>query len=425
MAKTLQTGAELPATTDHGLAAIGAVPGPHPRAATKSMPAAARIVLRMLERLHSGSLTMTLPDGRTLRFGRGEPSAAMRVTRWDVFGTTLARGDIGFAESWIDGGWDTDALADLLGVLIANRDALESAVYGTAAGRLLYRIRHLFRRNSRAGSRRNIHAHYDLGNDFYRLWLDAGMTYSSALFEGGAGRTLEQAQQAKYRRILDELALPAGAAVLEIGCGWGAFAELAVADGLRVKGLTLSTEQLAWARARLAAAEAAGLASFELQDYRDERGRHDGVVSIEMFEAVGEAYWPAYFDTVKRSLKAGGRAVVQTILIDDALFDRYRTGSDFIQQYVFPGGMLPSARRFTEAAARAGLAVTAAEHFGPDYAETLKRWRIAFHAEADAVRKLGFDERFMRIWHFYLAYCEAGFHAGSIDVAQFRLEHAA
>ena len=422
MAKTLQTGAELPATTDHGLAAIGAVPGPHPRAATKSMPAAARIVLRMLERLHSGSLTMTLPDGRTLRFGRGEPSAAMRVTRWDVFGTTLARGDIGFAESWIDGGWDTDALADLLGVLIANRDALESAVYGTAAGRLLYRIRHLFRRNSRAGSRRNIHAHYDLGNDFYRLWLDAGMTYSSALFEGGAGRTLEQAQQAKYRRILDELALPAGAAVLEIGCGWGAFAELAVADGLRVKGLTLSTEQLAWARARLAAADAAGLTSFELQDYRDERGRHDGVVSIEMFEAVGEAYWPRYFEAVADALAPGGRAVIQTITIDDALFERYRRGTDFIQQYVFPGGMLPSVPAFEAAARRAGLRVQRRFAFGRDYGRTLRAWREAFCARLPEVRAQGFDDRFVRTWLFYLAYCEAAFEAGNTDVVQFTLE---
>lgn len=390
-------------------------------------PSAARWLYRLLERLHCGSITLRTPDGRTLEFAgdRPGPHATLALADWEVCSDILKKGDIGLAEAWIAGRADSEDLMQLLLLGALNEQAIEQAIHGRWWATLVYRLRHWLRPNTRAGSRRNIHAHYDIGNDFYRLWLDAGMTYSSALFEGDAGRTLEQAQQAKYRRILDELALPAGAAVLEIGCGWGAFAELAAADGLRVKGLTLSTEQLAWARGRLAAADAAGLASFELQDYRDERGRHDGVVSIEMFEAVGEAYWPAYFDTVKRSLKAGGRAVVQTILIDDALFDRYRTGSDFIQQYVFPGGMLPSARRFTEAAARAGLAVTAAEHFGPDYAETLKRWRIAFHAEADAVRKLGFDERFMRIWHFYLAYCEAGFHAGSIDVAQFRLEHAA
>jgi len=425
MAKTLQTGAELSRRGDNSLAGIGATPG-EPRRAAKAaaMPAAARIVLRLLERLHTGSLAMTLPDGRTLRFGRGEPAASMRLSRWEAFGAALARGDIGFAESWIDGDWDTDSLADLLSVLIANRDALESAVYGTAAGRLLYRIRHLLRRNSRTGSRRNIHAHYDLGNDFYRLWLDAGMTYSSALFEGDAGRTLAQAQEAKYRRMLDELSLPAGASVLEIGCGWGAFAELAVADGLRVKGLTLSTEQLAWARDRLAATEAGRLARFELQDYRDERDRHDGIVSIEMFEAVGEAYWPRYFETVARALAPGGRAVIQTITIDEALFDRYRRGTDFIQQYVFPGGMLPSVPAFEAAAQRAGLRVLGRFAFGPDYARTLQLWREAFCARLPEVRAQGFDDRFVRTWLFYLAYCEAAFRAGNTDVVQFTLERA-
>ncbi|GAA4413864.1 cyclopropane-fatty-acyl-phospholipid synthase family protein [Quisquiliibacterium transsilvanicum] len=433
MSKTLDTGANLSRRGDDGLAAIGATPGAQRHDVTAkakaggkaaAMPAAARIVLRLLERLHTGSLSLVLPDGRTLRFGRGEPAASMRLSRWEAFGAALARGDIGFAESWIDGDWQTDSLADLLSLLIANRDALESAVYGTAAGRLLYRIRHLLRRNSRTGSRRNIHAHYDLGNDFYRLWLDPGMTYSSALFDGDAGRTLVQAQEAKYRRMLDELSLPAGASVLEIGCGWGAFAELAVADGLRVKGLTLSTEQLAWARDRLAATGAGRLASFELQDYRDERGRHDGIVSIEMFEAVGEAYWPRYFETVARTLAPGGRAVIQTITIDEALFDRYRRGTDFIQQYVFPGGMLPSVPAFEAAARRAGLRVLRRFAFGQDYARTLQLWREAFCARLPEVRAQGFDERFVRTWLFYLAYCEAAFRSGNTDVVQFTLERA-
>ena len=256
---------------------------------------------------------------------------------------------------------------------------LESAIYGRWWGGLAYRIRHLLNRNTRAGSRRNIHAHYDLGNPFYRLWLDPSMTYSSALFDGdrdGDGtRSLEQAQQAKYRRILDELALEPGASVLEIGCGWGGFAELAARDGLQVRGLTLSTEQLAHARERLAGAGLAGRAEFALQDYRDEHGTYDGIASIEMFEAVGESYWPAYFDTLRRCLAPDGRAVVQTITIDDALFERYRRSTDFIQQYVFPGGMLPRPSVFETHARNAGLRIVRTLAFGQDYARTLALWR--------------------------------------------------
>ena len=280
--------------------------------------------------------------------------------------------------------------------------------------------------NSLEGSRRNIASHYDLGNDFYSLWLDPSMTYSSARFDGDASLSMQDAQTRKYQRMLDLLELPERKSLLEIGCGWGGFAEHAARTAQhQVRGITLSREQLDYARARIRQGRLQDLCRFDLQDYREESRQYDGIVSIEMFEAVGEAYWPAYFDTLKRSLKAGGRAVVQTILIDDALFERYRTGSDFIQQYVFPGGMLPSSRRFKDEAVRAGLTVTAEEYFGLDYAETLRRWRIAFNAQTESVRKLGFDERFMRIWQFYLAYCEAGFRAGSIDVAQFRLEHAA
>ncbi len=250
------------------------------------------------------------------------------------------------------------------------------------------------------------------------------MTYSSALFEGERERPLSVAQDAKYRRILDRLDLPAGASVLEVGCGWGGFAQHAAEHALQVKGLTLSTEQLAWARQRLTDAGLADRVQFALQDYRDERDRYDGIASIEMFEAVGERYWPDYFAMIARCLEGRGRAVIQTITIADELFERYRRGTDFIQQYVFPGGMLPSPSVFEAYARRAGLRVTDRFAFGPDYATTLRQWRVDFTARLADVAALGFDDRFVRIWSFYLAYCEAAFRHGSTDVYQFTLERA-
>jgi len=389
--------------------------------ADEPMPAAARAVLALLSRLRYGRLMLTLPGGSQRTFGAGEPRAAVRLANWNVFGAALARGDIGFAETYIAGDWDTDSLTGLMQVMLANRDVIERAIYGHWWGRLAYRLRHLLNFNSRAGSRRNIHAHYDLGNPFYEVWLDPGMTYSSALFGADPARSLADAQTAKYRRILDELALPAGARVLEIGCGWGGFAELAARDGLHVTGLTLSTEQLAWARRRLDDAGLGDRVALRLQDYRDERGRYDAIVSIEMFEAVGERYWPGWFETLRRCLKPGGRAVVQTITIDDSLFERYRRGTDFIQQYVFPGGMLPSPRVFERAAGAAGLALDQRFSFGPDYARTLNRWHAAFLDGLPRITAQGFDTRFVRTWSFYLAYCEAGFAQQATDVIQFTL----
>jgi cyclopropane-fatty-acyl-phospholipid synthase len=284
-------------------------------------------------------------------------------------------------------------------------------------------VRHLLNRNSRAGSRKNIHAHYDIGNAFYQLWLDPSMTYSSARFSPASGTDLAQAQAQKYRDILGQLALRPGERVLEIGCGWGGFAEVAAREaGAHVTGLTLSTQQLAYARQRMQDAGLDHLAELRLCDYRDSKGQYDAVASIEMFEAVGEAYWPSYFDCVARSLKPGGRACVQTIVIADELFERYRTGTDFIQQYIFPGGMLPSPSAFRAMAQASGLAVTREFAFGIDYADTLAAWRHAFQARLDAVRAQGFDERFIRIWDFYLCYCEAAFRAGNTSVMHFTLE---
>lgn len=388
---------------------------------TESIPASARALLALLQRMHTGRLSLVTPGGSVMHFGQGEPHAHIRLLNWNVVGASMSRGDIGFAETWIDGDWQTDSLATLLRVLTANRDAIERAVYGRWWGQLAYRLRHLLNRNSRAGSRRNIHAHYDLGNPFYQVWLDPSMTYSSALFGHDTAQSLQQAQTAKYRRILDELALPPGSHVLEIGCGWGGFAELAARDGLRVTGLTLSTEQLAYAQERLRGAGLDERARFLLQDYRDEHGRYDGVVSIEMFEAVGEAYWGAYFETLRRCLKPGAPAVVQTITIDASLFERYRRGTDFIQQFIFPGGMLPSPERFETDATRVGLQVLDRFAFGGDYARTLAQWRQAFMDRLPQISTQGFDTRFARIWEFYLAYCEAGFAQRNTDVVQFTL----
>ncbi len=389
-------------------------------------PAAARALLRLLATLQVGSLELQLPDGSVAHFGRrreGEPQAAMRLLDWRVCQATLRRGDIGFAEGFIDGHWTSPDLVALLELCIANRDAMTAAIYGTWWGSLLDRIRHLLNRNSRHGSRKNIHAHYDIGNPFYRLWLDETMNYSSALFEGDLSRPTAAAQQAKVRRALGECALAPGERLLEIGCGWGALAETAAREfDARVVGVTLSDEQLAFARDRMHRQGLADRVDLRLQDYRDiDDEPFDAIASIEMFEAVGREYWGGYFQTLRDRLKPGGRACIQSITIRDDLFDRYVRSTDFIQQYIFPGGLLPSPSAFRAEAERAGLEVINQFAFGPDYAETLRRWRAAFLARDAQVRRLGFDTRFMRTWEFYLAYCEAAFATGNTDVIQFTL----
>ncbi|MEJ7138232.1 class I SAM-dependent methyltransferase [Amphibiibacter pelophylacis] len=382
-----------------------------------------RTVLELLEGLEGGSLQLDLPDGQRHRFGHGPVVAALRVHDEALFSRVLAHGDIGLAESYIEGEWDAGegySLADVLTLLARNHAALRRAVYGSWPRLLMARLRHLLNRNSRKGSQRNIMAHYDLGNEFYRQWLDGTMSYSSALFLPGQDATLESAQRAKYRRILDRLhgGQPTGAHVLEIGCGWGGFAEMAVEDGLAVTGLTLSPAQLEFARQRVPQAD------LRLQDYRDTRERYDHIVSIEMIEAVGERWWPHYFRTLSQSLKPGGKAVVQAITLRDDLFSAYRKSTDFIQQHVFPGGMLPSRQVFERQARRQGLKVSDAHAFGLDYARTLAEWRERFEARWHDIAPLGFDAPFRRLWRFYLAYCEAGFQAGTTDVIQFELQHA-
>ena len=390
----------------------------------ESTPPAARAVLHLLKSLNHGTLDLQLPDGSSAHFGTQapeQPRAAIRLHNWNVCAAALKSGDIGFAESYIAGDWTTPDLTTLLTLFVANRDQIETVIYGSWWGSLLYRAKHLFNRNSRTGSQKNIHAHYDLGNEFYRLWLDPTMNYSSAWFEGDRSAGLVTAQWAKVRRALRECGVQPGHRVLEIGCGWGALAECAAREfGATVTGVTLSTEQLAWAEARLVKADLP--AELRLQDYRDiDDGPFDAIASIEMFEAVGREYWPGFFNTLKTQLKPGGLACIQSITIRDDLFERYVKSSDFIQQYIFPGGLLPSPRAFRAAAAQSGLTVVNELDFGLDYAETLRRWRHQFLGADTPVRKLGFDTRFMRIWEFYLAYCEAAFATGNTSVMQFTL----
>lgn len=407
------------------------------RAKRPALPGEAALGLSILSRLENGAVSLTLPDGQQQLLGEGPQRAAMTLNDLGLFEQTFARGDIGFAESFMRGEFDTPDLAALLTLLADNRKVIESALYGNVWKLIGYRLLHLLRANTRAGSRRNIMAHYDLGNDFYKLWLDPTMTYSSALFTDETRRALDlrdpaqsveqlsEAQRNKYRRIVKHLAIPEGARILEIGCGWGGFAEVATLEaGANLRGLTLSPAQLQWAQQRARDKGFADKAEFVLRDYRDEREKFDFIVSIEMFEAVGKRYWPAYFKQVRDLLKPGGRAVIQVITIDDALFARYVRGTDFIQRYVFPGGMLPSPSVFREQARRAGLRVEEDLAFGLDYADTLAIWHQRFNAVLDTVRAQGFDETFIRLWQFYLAYCEAGFRAGSTDVHQYTLGHA-
>jgi cyclopropane-fatty-acyl-phospholipid synthase len=394
-------------------------------------PPAARATLKLLMRLKHGTLTVKLPDGSVQRFGNGQgPQASLHLLNWNVCSAALKSGDIGFAESYIAGDWTTPHLTDLLQVFIVNRQEVEDVIYGTWLGRFAYRIKHLLNRNTKANSQKNIHAHYDLGNAFYELWLDGTMNYSSAIFETPE-TSMKDAQHAKVRRALRMAQVKPGDRVLEIGCGWGALAEKATSEfGASVVGVTLSTEQLEWANKHMQREGVAEQADLRLQDYRDigkaghlstQDAPFDAICSIEMIEAVGREYWPEYFQTVARLLKPGGHACIQSIVIADELFERYISSTDFIQQYVFPGGCLPCPKEFRAQAAKAGLQVVDEFSFGQDYARTLQLWHEQFAAQKAHVLQLGFDERFIRIWEFYLSYCEAAFLEASTNVVQYTL----
>lgn len=381
---------------------------------------------RLLDRIDAGlamgAIDLTLPDGARRRLGGRAPGpvAVVALNDWRALWRLASGGSAGWYEAWAAGEWASPDPVPLFELFMANRKTLGEAGRAGGVGRLAKRVWHWLHRNSRTGSRRNIAYHYDLGNDFYAPWLDAGMTYSSALFAPGA-TSLAAGQAAKLAAALDRTGTAPGDAILEIGCGWGSFAELAARAGRRVHGITLSAEQKAYVAARMARAGLDGV-SVSLTDYRDVTGSYDAVVSIEMVEAVGQDHWPDYLATIARALKPGGRAAIQYIAIDDAIFDAYARNVDFIQAYVFPGGMLLSERRFRALAERHGLRWTDCHRFGPDYAETLKAWRAAFDAAVAGGRlPREFDCHFIDLWRYYLMYCEGGFRGGGIHVAQVTL----
>ena len=379
-----------------------------------------------LRRMRKGSLVVTMPDGRRHEF-QGDmdgPSAELRLHDEKVARHLILGGDLAFAESYLDGAWDSPDITALIQLCAENWDDIAARVDGNILARTARRLAHFKRRNSKNGSRRNISHHYDIGNAFYARWLDPSMTYSSAIFEG-QDEELEAAQMRKYRRLADMLNLEAGQTVLEIGCGWGGFARLLAKEyGVKVVGLTLSTEQRAEAMRRIAADGLSDQIEIRLQDYRDVTGSFDRIASIEMLEAVGESYWPTYFATLRDRLVPGGRAAIQVITIDDRRYEGYRVNPDFIQKYIFPGGMLPSPAKLTSSFAEAGLETIADDGFALDYARTLALWRQRFLEAWPAITEQGFDERFRRMWEYYLCYCEGGFRAGHIDVRQIILRHA-
>lgn len=369
--------------------------------------------------IHFGTIHIIMPDGKTQDFSGKAPGPNADLVIYDnraILGLAK-RGDIGFAESYRDGWWDSSDLTALLLFGLKNEEVLNRYIYGSFLARIATRVAYLFNRNTLHGSKKNIHAHYDLGNDFYKLWLDPSMTYSSAIF-ANRSESLISAQNRKYDRIIERL--NHCGTLLEIGCGWGGFAQRAINKGdYDIKGITISKEQHEYATERLK-----GDATISIEDYRIQHGKYDQIVSIEMFEAVGEQFWPTYFSKVKSLLRAKGKAVIQTITIKDQYFSRYRKGGDPIRTFIFPGGMLPSSKRFVYASNNAGLCVTNQFAFGKDYALTLRHWLDSFNHKIDDLKALGFDDKFIRMWRFYLTCCIASFTAGRIDVMQMELRHA-
>lgn len=381
------------------------------------------IFVRIFRNAQYGTLHVTTPSGHQHVFTgpNAGPEAWFHIHDWKAIRLSLTRGDIGFGEAYIENLWSTPDLGTLFHYMVLNFEPLEKVVNGKKWMQAVFRVINYFRRNSREQSKANIRAHYDVGNSFYKLWLDETMTYSSALYEGQP-RDLAQAQHAKYGRILSKLGTPGD--VLEIGCGWGGFAEDAGKAGFTLTGLTLSPSQLDFARERMERVGLADKTKLKLVDYRDEQGSYDYIVSIEMLEAVGEEYWPVYFKAVKDRLKTGGKAVIQTITIDDAHFEGYRARSDFIRHYTFPGGLLPSIAKLKEQITGAGLQCREIFAFGQDYAVTLQEWLDRLNARADEIKALGYTEEFLRSWRFYIGCCIGAFRAGRTDVVQLEITHA-
>jgi cyclopropane-fatty-acyl-phospholipid synthase len=383
------------------------------------LPKLIRLALNFVARLRRGTLDVTLPDGRTLRCGGQEPgpTAAMTVYDYGLAWRLINGGDIGIAEAYLRKQWDTPDLTQFLYIFCVNHELIQSMLGDRPLARFIQKVRHWGHRNSRRQARRNIYAHYDIGNAFYSAWLDPSMTYSSALFEDE--KDLTRAQENKYRRLAEAIHLQDGQRVLEIGCGWGGFAEfVAKTYDVKVVGLTISTEQRDFAQKRMQSAGLNEKVEIRFQDYRDERENYDRIASIEMIEAVGEQFWPRYFAQLRDRLRPGGFAGIQSITIQDRFFAAYRKEVDFIQRYVFPGGMLPSPTVLASLGERFGVPLIRERVFGQDYAKTLATWRDNFRAAWPNLAPMGFDERFKRLWEYYLAYCEAGFLSGNIDVRQ-------
>jgi cyclopropane-fatty-acyl-phospholipid synthase len=387
-----------------------------------------RLALHLAKSIQVGVLTLELPDGSQHRFEGAQPGphATMIIKHPSMITRLMFGGTFGLCEAYLAALWDSPNVTDMLHLGIANDAAFTELLRGKPLKRFASWLMHRLRDNTRKGARRNIAEHYDLGNDFYGTWLDPSMTYSSALFTPGVS-ALDEAQAQKYRAMCQALELQPGMTVLEIGCGWGGFAELAAREfGVHVTGITLSREQLAYAQARILRAGLADKVTLRLEDYRDTVGTFDRIASIEMFEAVGETYWPSYFKTLHDRLRPGGRAGVQVITVADRLFADYRKTADFIQRYVFPGGMLPCKRVLAEQSAPAGLPLGEQMWCGRDYAETLRRWRAAFEASWETISglHLQYDSRFKRLWTFYLCYCEVGFDDEFTDVGQIMINRA-
>ncbi len=385
-----------------------------------SYPFAVRQAFNFALMLERGRLDVHLPDGRALRFDAGAPGpeAAMIIHDLDFARHLASGGEVGLSEAFLKGQWESPNLTQFLELFCVNQPVIQRLLEGKPIVRFIQRVHHWLNRNTKSGSRRNIHAHYDLGNQFYSAWLDRTMTYSSALFADGTG-DLASAQTEKYRALARDIDLRPEHHVLEIGCGWGGFAEYAARDiGCRVTGLTISQEQFDFATARMKTAGLSELVNIKMLDYRDETGTFDRIASIEMFEAVGEEYWPIYFRQLHDRLRPGGIAGLQVITIQESLFQTYKRELDFIRRYVFPGGMLPTPTIMRDMGAKHGLSFSGELVFGHDYALTLSQWRDRFRKAWPQLIPLGFDERFRRLWEYYLAYCEAGFRAGTIDVRQ-------
>ena len=381
-------------------------------------------VFDLVGKLNSGRVDFILPDGRRFRAEGLKPGPVAEVTinNPDVFARLVREGDLGFCDAYLDGWWTTPDLQAFMDFIHADNDDMYDGFPGMALVRAWEKARFWFQSNTKRQALKNISYHYDLGNDFYSLWLDETMTYSSALFNTSQ-ESLEKAQIAKYASMVDQMGVKPGDHVLEIGCGWGGFAEYAAKErGLKVTGLTISKEQLKYAQKRIEIKGLSDKVNLKLQDYRDETGVYDGVASIEMFEAVGEKYWPVYFDKIKQCLKPGKQATLQIITIQDARWEVYRKSVDFIQKYIFPGGMLPSPSVLRKEVHRAGLSVQHSIEFGKSYSQTLRRWFEVFNNKWDNISAMGFDDRFRRMWNFYLTSCAATFESGNCDVTQITLQ---